>query len=376
MALNSGFANLNPVSDTFSDWLNKTNEIIRLMREDVVTANTAGGETTGDAILIGSFYANNIIAKDSLRGGDYSASGLLSITSNLHVTNTAADTIVWKNFEVATNTHLGGTTSGTHTLQITGDVLASGEVTFEDVLNVDGVTNVGDSVIPTTTGIDLGTSTLRFDAYLTDGSVNGSLIPTSNTIPLGAVDGRWNLFANTIDASGDSTILGNSEVGGELTVQSTTLMNGVLTVNADAVFVSNVSSNNISAANNVTAKTLRVVDIVANNFGIVGGSNQPTIDASTTDIVIDTTAAADSNGFKYMIEGRNTNADSCYFVEISVAHNGTDVYFTRYGEVSNNFDAIWNVGINGSDVELKVTCAGAAPVTNVHSFNIIKYQTR
>ena len=370
MALNSGFANLNAVSDTFGDWLNKTNEIIRLMREDVVTANTAGAETSGDAILIGSFYANNLVAADSLSGGTYSATANLSITSNLHVTNSALDTIVWKNFEVASNTHLGATTSATHTLQVTGDVLVSGESTFQSIVNI------GDPILPITTGEQIGNTTHRFDAFLIDVDVSGGIVPTSNTLSLGAVSGRWNLFANTIDASGDIEVLGDVEIGETLTVQSTTLMNGVLTVNADAVFVSNVSVANLEVTGTANVNILRVIDVYGNNFGIIAGSSQPTVDSTTADIVIDTVAASESNGFKYVIEGRNTNANSCYFVEISVAHNNSDVFFTRYGEVGNNFNAEWDVGINGSNIELKVTCSGAAPVSNVHSFNIVKYQTR
>lgn len=111
--------------------------MITLMREDVITANTAGAETSGDATLIGSFYANNLIAHDSLRGGDYNASDTLYISSNVHVQNTAIDTIVWKDFEVNGNAHFGATSNGTHTVQVTGDFLVSAEATQNDIY-IDG----------------------------------------------------------------------------------------------------------------------------------------------------------------------------------------------------------------------------------------------
>lgn len=51
------------VTDTFQAWLNKTNELVTLIKNDVVTASAGAGDSTvGNAILVGNFTANNLTA--------------------------------------------------------------------------------------------------------------------------------------------------------------------------------------------------------------------------------------------------------------------------------------------------------------------------
>ena len=54
-------------TQTFQNWLDKTNEMVDLFRDSAVTASVTGDETTGDATLLGDFTANNVIAHDELR---------------------------------------------------------------------------------------------------------------------------------------------------------------------------------------------------------------------------------------------------------------------------------------------------------------------
>jgi hypothetical protein len=54
-------------TQTFQNWFDKTNELVNLMREEVLTASIGqGDETTGNATLIGNFSANNISISDTL----------------------------------------------------------------------------------------------------------------------------------------------------------------------------------------------------------------------------------------------------------------------------------------------------------------------
>lgn len=59
----SNIANIN-TTQTFQNWLDKTNEMVDLFRDQVITATPTGDSTTGDAILLGEFTANTIIAYD------------------------------------------------------------------------------------------------------------------------------------------------------------------------------------------------------------------------------------------------------------------------------------------------------------------------
>jgi len=59
----SNIANIT-TTQTFQNWLDKTNEMVDLFRDQVVTATPTGDTTTGDATLLGEFTANTIIAYD------------------------------------------------------------------------------------------------------------------------------------------------------------------------------------------------------------------------------------------------------------------------------------------------------------------------
>jgi hypothetical protein len=78
-------ANVAPTSDTFQSWVDKTNQIATAMSTVVFTtaANTIGGQNSANAYLNGIFAANTMVAGESLRGGSVTASGNLSITSNV-----------------------------------------------------------------------------------------------------------------------------------------------------------------------------------------------------------------------------------------------------------------------------------------------------
>jgi hypothetical protein len=97
MALISGFDPLVANTDTFSDWLNKTNEIIELLRESVLTVeyNGAGAQTIGDAILNGEFTSNTIVVVDHLTGDSD-----LVIISNTVFTNTCDEVVIENDLQV------------------------------------------------------------------------------------------------------------------------------------------------------------------------------------------------------------------------------------------------------------------------------------
>ena len=53
-------------TQTFQNWLDKTNEMVAIFRDSAVTASGSGDSTTGDATLVGDFTANNVIVFDEL----------------------------------------------------------------------------------------------------------------------------------------------------------------------------------------------------------------------------------------------------------------------------------------------------------------------
>ena len=68
-------------TQTFQNWFDKTNEMVDLMREQVVTATVSGDLTTGDVNLAGDLQANTLIA-DTL----FEADTITSFTASAPVT--------------------------------------------------------------------------------------------------------------------------------------------------------------------------------------------------------------------------------------------------------------------------------------------------
>jgi hypothetical protein len=65
-------------TNTFQNWLDSTNDLITLMKTDVLTASPLGDSTNGNATLVGSFSANTINATDTLRFNFAEAIGSIS----------------------------------------------------------------------------------------------------------------------------------------------------------------------------------------------------------------------------------------------------------------------------------------------------------
>jgi hypothetical protein len=53
-------------TQTFQNWLDKTNEMVDIMRDSALTASVSGDTTFGDATLVGEFTANTVIVFDEL----------------------------------------------------------------------------------------------------------------------------------------------------------------------------------------------------------------------------------------------------------------------------------------------------------------------
>ena len=60
-------------TQTFQNWLDKTNEMVNIFRDSAITASVSGDSTTGDANLIGEFGANTIVAYPSLQADEFVA---------------------------------------------------------------------------------------------------------------------------------------------------------------------------------------------------------------------------------------------------------------------------------------------------------------
>ena len=76
-------------TQTFQNWLDKTNEMVLLFKNNTMTASGTGDSTTGDATLVGDFTANGVVVFDTLEMDDVAArtaGGTIDYTSPVRIT--------------------------------------------------------------------------------------------------------------------------------------------------------------------------------------------------------------------------------------------------------------------------------------------------
>ena len=75
-------------TQNFEALVDKVNEVANLVSNSAVTANTTQGLTTGNVYVDGIFSATTLSANTALRGGNVDSSAVLTITSNVAITDT------------------------------------------------------------------------------------------------------------------------------------------------------------------------------------------------------------------------------------------------------------------------------------------------
>ena len=491
MALLSGFDELVANTDSVSDWLQKTNQLIELMQGanttvgGIMHANNSNANTIGNAYLQGTFSANTVVIKDEAGGGSVDTNGtwtkaplyvstntflasdasggataqvdlqvsngniiiaadnrylnigagtdlqlyhdgtdshienntgelyiqgdgitlrsdtgpetfitadinsavnlyfdnaskLQTTSTGINVTgNTVADGLnIDGNAYVSSNTHLGGTADGTHTLQVTGDALFSDLVTASASLDVTGDVDV--------------TANVTAAYFIGDGS-QLTAVP-AEYVDVTATTTNADYLLTFVDSAATDRVL-RADTGGlrynpstdTLTADNLTLV-GDFTGNTASFAnftVDSVSSNNITLSGSLTTANLEVTGTAVINALDVGGlsangaamvGDTATV-SSSSQTEIASFSVTESYGFKFLVQANNAVSTSAYFCEIGGAHNTTEAFFTRYGEVDNNFTTTLSVDVNGGNVRLLATCPSAT-ASNNHVFNIVTMQTR
>ena len=324
MALNTGFENLVAASSTFSDWLQRTNDMSTMMRGDIVTANSAVANTTGDVNLIGAFTSNTVSVADSLQGGTVTtgtgalASANLYVTSNTTFTDACQLVTVNKDLTVSSNLHFDSTNTAF------SNTVAGADNTFY----------IGNTTVEWAGGhfVNMDITSLANTAYL-------NVIHTANTANLNVTD-----LAVTLDLN-----VTNTANTANLNVSDTA---GIV---------------NLGVTGNAVVR-----DLIFPDGAIFTANATVGVGTATT---IDHFPKTNSKGFKYIIQGNNADSDSVFTLELMCGHNNTNIFFTRYGELTNDFNAVITPSINNANVELSVVCSGATG-SNTHSFNIVRIETR
>jgi len=347
-------SNVNTVTDSFQNWIDKTNEILAAYSTTIVTtaANSEGGSTTGNGTVNGIFTANSVTVNGNttfgLRGGNTTTANVLYITSNVSIGNTTVNTV----FSTTTiDTDLQLTVAGNTTLSgalqsISGNANFDSGVLFVDATNnrvgvnntapgvafvVTGAANVSVSVnsalitvgtafIANTTGV-YHTGVVNSASFTTSGvAINATaIVATSNTTLLGNSTGRFIVSANTGDFSGGVTITGTANVSSSLNVT------GNVVVNTFATFL-----------------TLANTDMGTNTTASCTAISFPKASYQSGELLIYV-----SKGSEYQI------------TKILFVHNGSDVNQTIYGTLvapSSSTELANNIllTVNSTNIDLNM----------------------
>lgn len=173
-------SNVVPATDTFREWMDRTNLVIYDMGTYVLTTSVdaggnvdLGGTVTGNSYVSGYFSANTLIGVHSLRGGNNTTTANLNIASNVHIGNTTVAVQVLSstanvNFTGAnvqldsTDFRVNANTTLNDLLTLNDDAVITGNVEIQSTANID-VLELNDRI---NTDVNVGNSTVSFDLNL------------------------------------------------------------------------------------------------------------------------------------------------------------------------------------------------------------------
>jgi hypothetical protein len=300
------FPTINVATDTFQNWIDKTNTGLAQFANGTLTANTHanGSLTTGNAAVNGIFTSTTLTAISELRGGTVQTPNTLNITTNTAINGGSVLTIganvtansstlvisntVVSDVRIATGNSSINTTATPTTFWVGGTYL---------VVNSVGIT-VGNSIVVNSSVIMIGNSTINATMNSTSVSVGGNVLPTNNTKATVAVAnvligsaGRINFVATGtagvgafVDAnSGQITvqITATANVGSSGGSNTNILFNDGGLIGGNTGFTFQKDSNNVFLANTLTIGTNASINSTAlivgtttmNSNGITIGGN-------------------------------------------------------------------------------------------------------
>lgn len=285
------------VTQTFQNWFDKTNEMVDIFRDQVVTASVSGDTTTGNATLLGSFTANTLIAFNILEADSVTSvttGGTIQYSSPISITGTSDPVVAtfsyasgggrtrYTNGAISWDIGMEDSTNGRFIMN-TGISSPELALSTQGVLEVPSIITTSDVVIGANldvTGVitgDISANNITVSGSLTGtltgnligdvfapngttkvlengngttipatftGNVNGTVSSLTNHTTNSLTEGTNNLYFTTARARGALS------AGTGVTYNSTT---GAISIGQTVATTSNVTFNNINAAGAIIA---------------------------------------------------------------------------------------------------------------------------
>lgn len=338
-------------TNTFQVWLNKTNELVDLVKNDILTASlaTANGDITiGNATLQGNFTANNIVVETLLRVDNISpkvgstiieASSPINITTNQIVLSKLSSTsgprislfdsgdTDWQiGFENNTNKNFIITNGAgllrllpNGNLEISGTFAGTAQIANTVSLLSTNTTNAAH--FPTFVDTATGNEQIRTDSGFTYNPSTGILTAT----------GFSGTFAGNITGDVSGNLTGN--VTGNVTGSLTGNVTGNVSGNAGTV------TNGVYTTGNQTIAGLKTF---SNNITTSAITSGGFTDQDTTNAAIYGAILQSGSSYAPIIKIRSTGSTSVTTSSFGVLHN-----------VDNTQEAVIHL-IQGSDANNRI----------------------
>ena len=328
--MTKSLVSVNTAADTFQVLIDRTNALILTLANEIVTVNSSanGVGSSGNGYIVGSFGANTLFAT-TLRGGNLTTSGLLSISSNLTLAGllTVSSNATIVNLAVANVITLGAN------LTVNTSSISIGNSTVNTVITSAGILN---------------------SPYLT---VNNRTSVKSNNVSIGV---RSDL--NFIGA-GAATVLvvdnaNNNSVDVTVSISGNSVVAGANTQ------IQYNDQGSIAASSNLTfdktQATLSTNNVVASTYSYKNSSNTKhsfvsTLITSTSLSVFDSFFITDYRGAEYLITVKDNNSNTYQLSKVLILHDGVTPLMTEYGLMySNTVLGDFSVSANVTHIILSV----------------------
>ena len=390
MAIN--YANVEVSTDTFDNWVTRSNQLITALRDRTLTANatSAADQTTGNAELIGVFSANSIMVSGNstsggLRGGNTSTgSNTLYVISNTSFTpngsgNAAVLTITANtigsnlNVTIAGINTVGNTTisgnSSYNAIRITGNSsvtnlainATSGYITANLVISGGVHTIAGNVAFDTSTlFVDASNNRIGINNTTPDSSltVTGTANISGNTVIGGAVHSiAGNVAFDTstlfVDATNNRVGISNTTPDASLTITGTANISGAVTFGGLATTVAiNATTVNASAGMNVGANInlstteIRVGNSVSNSIiNGTGISTNGTLSVTSGTTLSNTMSVG---GLASLNAGLNTTTANATSINVGANVNLTTTQVNVGNATANSILSVSGISTNGT----------------------------
>jgi hypothetical protein len=330
----------------------------------VTTAATVAGATIITTSTVGNFAVTSIVA-----GADMAVSGTtgavtVSNTSTLQTVTgrgaTTTNAIRINNSTVSTGTSTGALVVAGG-VGIAGDLYVGGNIYLDGVGldTIQGTTGTFVNVAITGTGVAftvtnsiyVGGNSRLATVTATNVSVTGTLAVTGQTT-LGATTAGV-FTATAITASG--RIITTDSTNALATSQGSIQTAGGIGVVKDVYVGGLITSGAATAGAGVVVPAL-----VSNNLQLASYTSNTLTGTSTANL--DTWASATYRTARYtlqIVDGANI-----HITEITLFHNGTNVYLNEYGISTNNGElGVFDAELTGGNVILKFTPTNATSMT-------------